>query len=333
MIGRAGLNLTAALALAGFADLVLHRLAVRLFVPQQPTANAVWRAVAEGGLFAFHLAGVLGLVVAAASLYRAIRSGVLFPRSMRITVSTISLFFLVLAAGGVLLLPLPDRFVVHLKTAHAFLAWFILLALWRTGATPGAKLCVTLFCVPAILHAAALFMERMGASRPLSAELARVSELMALAAAALSPWLLAPRPPGAARRALGVGAGLFAGALVTLLAAVQFDLLQALALYGLRLDLPSLSTTGGWAALPLFVLGTAGLVTAAIWTLPDAGGTRLIGYGLLLVAAAGHQVLTPTHVLLATSGLVALALGATNVGPAVEPQPASADAPITAAPA
>src|SRR4051794_24092527 len=87
-------NLTAALAVTAVADLVLHRLLERLSLPQHPSGVA--RFAAEAGRFAFHLGGVLGLLLVVTALLLALRRHDLFPRSMRFAVATIALFFVAL---------------------------------------------------------------------------------------------------------------------------------------------------------------------------------------------------------------------------------------------
>src|SRR5256885_5130967 len=94
------LNLTAALAVAAVAELLLHRLLDRLFLPQNPTGVA--RLAGDLGRFAFHLGGVLGLVVLVGALLSLLRRGDLFPRPMRYAVAIIALFFVTVAAVGIL---------------------------------------------------------------------------------------------------------------------------------------------------------------------------------------------------------------------------------------
>src|SRR4051794_9554308 len=204
------LNLTAALSVVALADLVLHRLIERLFLSQHPTGLA--RMAAEAGRFAFHLGGVLGLVLVAATLYGSLRWGELFPRSMRFAVISIGLFFVVTAGMAVFALEITERymaFMIHLiKTSHAFLALFIVMALWRTPAAMRAKAGLTLFAVPSMLHAVALFCDRVGWGRLFPSELARTAEICALAAGALSPLLLAPEPANGKRGLLGAAVGM-----------------------------------------------------------------------------------------------------------------------------
>src|SRR3954469_20538479 len=113
-------NLTAALAVVAVADLALHRLVERLFLPQHPTGFL--RVLGEAGRFAFHLGGVLGLVVVVVALLSYLRRPELFPRSMRFAFGSIALFFVVAEAVAVLALPapLPEPSMVYLvKVGHA----------------------------------------------------------------------------------------------------------------------------------------------------------------------------------------------------------------------
>ena len=314
-------NLTAALAVAALGDLVLHRLIERLFLPQHPSGAG--RVAAEVGRFAFHLAGVLGLVVLVYGLVVALRRSELFPRSMRFAVGVIALFFVALAAIGILFVPLPERFVIHLKTSHAFLAWFIVIATWRGAGAVRGKVAVTLFALPAVLHALALFSDRVGWARHIPAELARAAEVCALLAGMLSPLLLRPDMLTPRRIALGAAAG--ALTMVALIAALatRFDQVQTLALYGFRLDLPPLSTPGALTYAALVIGAFVGLVVCIAWSLPEPGARRLVGYGLLLTGAAGFQTLTPSQVVFATCGLLAMAAGATRLTSPEAPEQAA----------
>jgi hypothetical protein len=302
------LNLTATLSVVAVADLVLHRLVERLFLPQHPTGLAL--LASEAGRFAFHLGGVLGLVLVVVTLFGSLRRGDLFPRSMRFAVGSIGLFFVLTSGMAVLALPLPEPFMVHLiKTSHAFLGWFIIMALWRAPGPVRAKAGVTLFALPAILHAVALFCDRLGWGRPFPAELARAAEICALAAGALSPLLLTPEPATGRRGLVGASVGVLTLSLLLMALVTRFDLVQMLALYGFRLDLPPLITPGAVTYVALVIASFVGLAMTIVWTLADAGGSRLVGYGLILLGAAGYQTLAPNQVLFATCGLLALAAG------------------------
>jgi hypothetical protein len=304
-------NLTAALAVAAVADLLFHRLGERLFFPQHPTGLQGVAAVL--GRFAFHLGGVLGLLVLVTALVLLIRRDEFFPRAMRVAVAIIGVVFAGVAAVGILFLQLPDQFLVHLKTSQAFLAWFVSLATWRAPGSPRAKLGVTLFALPPMLHAVALFASRMRGTPPVAVELGQAAEVCALLGGALAPLLLAPDPATGKRGLVGAGAAAGVLTLAVLLAALvsRFDLVQTLALYGFRLDLPTLASPGAVTYVALVIAAFVGLVMATVWSLGDPG-TRLVGYGLILTTAAGYQALSPNQVLFAACGLLALASGATH---------------------
>jgi len=135
----------------------------------------------------------------------------------------------------------------------------------------------------------------------------------------LSPILLAPESSSGKRGALGAIAGMLT--LGGLLAALvtRFDLVQTLALYGFRLDLPPLATSGAVTYVALVVASFVGLAISIVWNLSEGEGARLVGYGLILVASAGYQTVAPNQLLFATCGLLALASGAAQ--PAHEPAP------------
>ena len=303
-------NLTAALAVVAVGDLVLHRLIERLFLPQQPTGLA--RLAGEAGRFAFHLGSVLGLALVALTLYGSLRRGDIFPRSMRFAVSVIGLFFVVSAGTAVLALQVIERYtaMVHLiKTSHAFLALFIVMATWRSYGPMRAKVGVTLFALPAMLHALALFCNAMSWFHLFPTQLARTAEICALAAGALSPLLLAPDPISGKRGLIGAAAGVLTLGVLLAGLLIRFDLVQMLALYGFRLDLPQLATPTAVCYVAMVIASFVGLSISIVWNLTDGGGSRLVGYGLVLLGAAGYLTVAPNQILFATCGLLALAAG------------------------
>ena len=94
--------------------------------------------------------------------------------------------------------------------------------------------------------------------------------------------------------------GLFVFALVW-----RFDVIQASALYGLRLELPPLTTVAGLA----HVLAFFGWTFATIELIADRGGIRLAGYGMVLLALGGYEQASPVELCLSVLGLVAVAVG------------------------
>src|SRR5579863_9777838 len=96
-------NLTASLVAFAFLELLLNRLANRLFLPQaivmgERGGSPLTRALTASGPLLYHLTGVLGLFVLLAALVGLIARGELFPRPMRISVSVVGLSFWLLAA-------------------------------------------------------------------------------------------------------------------------------------------------------------------------------------------------------------------------------------------
>jgi hypothetical protein len=301
-------NLTAVLAVAALADLLLLRLASHVFLPSQP-AWGVARVLSDLGRFMSNLGGVLGVVLIAVVLLRALRGNTIFPPSMRITVSTVGLFFVFLASAGVLALPVPDRFVSYLRISHAFLAGFLAAGLWRRQCPVRLKLAVTFFAAPIVLQAATMFFERMGWSPFLVFQGARSAEASTFFALLLSPALIPPRPRRGFQVASMLGAGLISLGLLSLAMVRYFGLAQVVALYGLRFDLPVAAGVVGKAYAAMVVAAYVSVTVAGAACLTGDAASRLIAYGLLLLATTGHQFATPNHALFSLCGLCALALG------------------------
>ena len=309
-------NLTAALVAFAFLELVLNRLANRLFLPQPALSEGgpAARAIAASGPLLFHLTGVLGLFVLLATLVGLVRRGELFPRAMRVSVTVIALVFWFLAARVVFLDSLSPRYALHLQTSFGFLALLVGVAALGAKVQARVRLGVALFVAPGVLHVFALVGDRMGwLGSP--AAVARAAELALLAASLAAPLLLPPRPAAERpwRAPLALAAALTAALVVGL--ATRYDLLQATLLYGLRLDLPRLGSPLGLAYVAAFFAWTY----ATTQLLVDKGGMRLAGYGLLLLASAGYQASSPIEPELAMIGLLALAVGELRAAPYGDP--------------
>jgi hypothetical protein len=219
--------------------------------------------------------------------------------------------------------PLSTRVFVQLRTCQGFLAWMIALALWTAPLGLRAKVGATLFMLPPIFHTAALFLGEavLGRDGALASQLARIGEVVAFLAAGMAPLLLpaswrAARP---GRFTWLLAAGAVLG--LAVLAAVNFDLLQVLTLYGLRFELPGLNDPEGWTYLLLFGLAVFGLIVAVGPALRLGDGDRLVGYGLLMVVTAGYQIGSPADLAVSTAGLLALAVGLCRRGVDVGPLP------------
>jgi hypothetical protein len=315
-------NLTASLVAFAFLELVLNRLANRLFLPHSTLigasgGSAAARAVASSGPLLFHLTSVLGLIVLLAALVGLLRRGELFPRPMRISVTVIGISFWMLAANAVVFGGLSARLALYLEASFGFLSVLLAAALLGAPLRGRVKAGVLLFVLPGAFHVMAHVGDRMGwFAATSSAEIvARVGEVMLLVACVGAPFLLSPRPASERPwRAALVASAFLTGALVVALV-VSFDLLQATFLYGVRLDVPRVGSLLGLA----YVAAFAGWTYATTQLLLDKGGMRLAGYGLLLLAIAGYQPSTPLEVELALLGLLALSVGELRAVPYGDP--------------
>ncbi|HVZ71278.1 MAG TPA: hypothetical protein VHJ20_02790 [Polyangia bacterium] len=318
-------NLTAALVAFAALELAINRLALRLFLPQSTVAGPIGEGagggrglhlVAASGPLLFHLTGVLGLVVLVAGVAGLLKRGELFPRGMRLVVAIITVFFAALVALGLVAGAIPAALFMNARIGAAFSSLFVVGALAVSGVRPRVKVGVALCALPALLHVAALFVDRVGAgSSDVAGALARARDLVGLAACLGAPFLLPPRP--AAERPWRLPLAITAATTATfaLLLLSRYDLVQAAFLYGLRVEL----APGTLAVCLAAVAAFAGGAYAATQLLVDKGGMRLAGYGLVLLAVAGPQAGTPVELTLAVVGLLALAVGELRAAPYGEP--------------
>jgi hypothetical protein len=299
-------NLTAVLALAALAELVLYRITSPIFLPTQDGSTAE-RWLAGTAVFVSYLSSILALVLAVVALLHALGSDKVFPRSMRITVSTIGLFFCSLAGIGVLW-SLAPQYSTHLRISHGFLAFFLALGMWRGPQPWRFKVGITLFAVPFVLQAFAIFALRMSWSHPDPRGIARLGHAMSLAAMVAAPALLTPRPWKVSGIAVALGTGLVAAAGLGAAILLRFDLVQAALFYGLHIDLTGLASTVEQVYSGALVAAFACLVAGITGCLVGAGRARLAGWGLLLIAVAGAEITSPKAALFALCGLLALAV-------------------------
>jgi hypothetical protein len=321
-------NLTAGLVVIATLELVLNRLANRLFLPQSSGSGDSFGAkgaalVAASGPLLFHLTGVLALIVLLGAVGGLLRRGELFPRGMRVAVGLIWLFFCALAALSLVAGGIPAWLFMHARISFAFLFLFVAAGALAGPTRRRVRLGVGLFALPGVLTVAAIFVDRtsVGAGSEAAALLARARDVAALASGLGAPFLLPPRPAAERpwRRPLAVALG--ATFAFTLLFVRRFDLLQAALLYGVRMELPPATSAFGVAAIAAFFCWTF----ATLQLLVDRGGMRLAGYGLLLLAAAGTQPASPVELSLGLVGLLALAVGEERAAPYGEPSRARVD--------
>jgi len=301
-------NLTAVLAMTALGELIFYRVLNAAFLPAQPSTTAQ-RWLVDFGAFLSNLSGVLGLLLAVAGLVHALGSRRLFPRSMRFTVTTIALFFSALASMGVLWVFITPRYQIHLRISHGFLVFFMMLGVWHGSHARRAKAAITLFTLPMVLDAVALFLYRMAWTRVDPGQIVRFSHAVTWAAMCAASVLLAPRIRRARHLAITLAAGILFGGALGAVTALRFDLVQAVAFYGLRVDLTGLSSSAEQVYTAALIVALASLVAAATACLAARGQSRLVGWGLLLLAVSGQDLSSAKPALFTLCGLLALVMG------------------------
>jgi hypothetical protein len=301
-------NLTAVLAMTALGELIFYRVLNAAFLPAQPGTIAQ-RCLVDLGAFLSNLSGILGLLLAVVGLVRALGSGALFPRSMRFTVSTIALFFSALASMGVLWFLVTPRYQIHLRISHGFLVFFLMLGVWRGSHALRAKVAITLFALPMVLDAIAIFLHRMSWTWVDPGQIMRFSHAVTWAAMCAASVLLAPRIRRARHLAITLAAGILFGGALGAVTALRFDLVQAVAFYGLRVDLTGMSSSAEQLYTAALIVALASLVAAAAGCLAARGPARLVGWGLLLLAVSGQELSSAKPALFTLCGLLALVMG------------------------
>jgi hypothetical protein len=301
-------NLTALLALSALGELIFYRVLNTAFLPARPsTLGQQW--LVGFGAFIANLSGVLALLLTVVGLVRALGSDQVFPRSMRITVTTIGIFFSALATMGVLWLLVTPRYHVHLRISHGFLVLFLMLGVWHGTRAARAKVAVTLFALPMVLEAVAIFFHRMGWARIEPGHIVRLAHAITWTAMCAAPILLAPKFRGAGHFAVMLVVGVLLGAGFGAATALSFDVVQAVAFYGLRIDLTGLSSSAEVLFTGAMVVALSSLGAAAAACLAVPGPSRLVGLGLVLLAVSGQDLSSVRPALFTLCGLLALVMG------------------------
>jgi hypothetical protein len=315
-------NLTAWLVFVSVLEFMVNRLAGRLFFPRPALMTGGYgsfatQVVTKVGWWLFQLTALLGLSVMVAAFTGLFRRGELYPRAIKFSTIVIVLIFSGFCAWAVFSGQIDPRFFAFTQTGYAFIALLTAAAFALAPAPARLKIGVALFALPGALHSFGYVASRLtieGRDRlvivrrllaPGGPGLIDAGEIALLIACILAPLLLPPRPfrERRWRVPLAVAAALTVAFVAGL--ALRFDLIQASALYGLRLELPPLATFAG----VLHVLAFFGWWFATIELISDRGGMRLAGYGLLLLALGGYEQASPVELCLSVIGLLALAVG------------------------
>jgi hypothetical protein len=145
-----------------------------------------------------------------------------------------------------------------------------------------------------------------------------VADFGTLLSAAIAPFLLLPAVPVPPRvRAASFALALLPVVLFGAALATRFHLVEALFLYGLRVELSPLSSARSVGSAVMVATALFGFGVCVLQSLATKGPTRLVGYGLILIFTSGHQVATVGQLVLGICGLLAVALGSDRAGQVV----------------
>ena len=165
----------------------------------------------------------------------------------------------------------PQRYFLYLEICFAFLAGLTAVAFWLTKAELRVKIGVTLFALPGALRAFGVVGASMGMRDPRPRRgwrrARRGRRGRDVVGGITAPFLLPPRPSHERRWRLPAAVTLAATAVFIIALIGRFDLMQASALYGLRIELPPLGSVPGIA----HVVGVLGLDFATTELLGAAG--------------------------------------------------------------
>ena len=312
-------NLTALLVVVSVLEFIVNRLAGRLFFPRPALTSGASgsHALSVAGPFLFQLTAFLALAVMVAAFAGLFRRGELYPRAIRFSTVFIAVGFSVLVGIAVLTGGIQARWFAYAQICFAFLMQLTAVAFLTTNAPLRLKVGVALLALPGTLHALGYVASRLateghdafaGVRRAASQggpPLLEAGAIAVLLAGLLAPVLLPARPYRERRWHLPLAIAAALTALFVLVLIWRFDLIQASALYGLRLELPPLASVAGVA----HVLAFFGWTFATIEMIADKGGIRLAGYGMVLLALGGYEQASPVELSLSVLGLVAVAVG------------------------
>ena len=210
----------------------------------------------------------------------------------------------------------PARYETHLQTSFGFVTGMVALAfLTSQQARARSRIGFGLFALPPLLHVTSFVASRAlwwHTGWPSPDALSLAGEVVLLLAAITSPALLLPAPKGWGRLApaLALAAGV---ATFFFVASVgRPDLIQAVGLYSVHLDLPRASSLLGAG----YTVALFGYTVTLVSLLLTPGPSRLAGLGLALLGLGGYQTASPVELALTLGGIVVLATGLSRTVPA-----------------
>jgi hypothetical protein len=306
------LPLVGALAVALAVELVFNRLGAHL-IQLEPLAplGRLRSLVDVAGLFSFHFASVLAVLLAALGLLRLLAQplGSLstegrLPQALGRTllvVATVGFVFVAVLGVGV---QLPTRLRIYLLTLFLLLLLYVVRFALRLPTTPArARLWLLLFAVAALLHSgwvAAVAFERESLSS-LPRLLLSVGEALAVTLAAIVPACF-PSAGTRRQRLTAAALGLSAGGAAAALGLLDWSWAARVTAYGFGLELP-FPTVG----VALYALAMALWLGGATALLLGGGTARLRGWGLLIVGLAGYHLELPYQLASSIVGLLCIA--------------------------
>lgn len=306
--------MTALTAVVVVLDLVWTRTTARLLLPRDGLSAGVNEGLIALGGFLSHLSGLLSLALLLMALAVGANRERVFPRALQVSVVFVAALF-VLLAGRALWGPLGSRSALYVKIAYAFMTLFLLLGLlrhrrWRRTAG------FALIALAGVAGAAASFLDALRGAEAGATLVGRLGQALALTAALASAPLLAPRRDELVNRRAGplaAAAGVLTAAITFTLVQTRFDLMEALGAHGLNLALVPPGTPGSWLFQVTFALAAASVVHTLVACAGGSPPLRLVGYGLLLTAAAGYAPGSPSLLAASLLGAVAIVVGVTRM--------------------
>ena len=318
-------NLTAALAVVAFLELVFNRLLGHLFT--MPACRSTLGCFGLSvGPFLLYLTGTLALVVLAGGIAGHLVRGELFPRGMRFTIAALSMVFVLLLALSLIAGQAPGYYETHLETSFGFvLAMVTSSFLVSATARPRARVALVLLALPSLLHVLAFVAARAtwwrdGWMKP--EQIMAAGEVLLLLSAGVSPLLLLSQDAGRNRIATGLTVAAGVGTFFFVASLGRPDLIQAIGLFSVHLEIPRATSVLGFG----YTAALFGFTVTLVVLLLGPGPARLSGLGLALVGLGGYQSGSPVELSLTLGGVIALATGMSRSASRGRVGPLSTDA-------